>query len=125
MRAALLLVLALALAACQTTPPATSGASSDEAHALYASLTELVKSCWFGSGDATFAGYNYSPEVNAGVPRILIVAKTDPGGRPVLVVEPLGRAAANVYGPLLQAPAGGRAKADLDRWIKGGTGCAA
>ena len=86
MRAALLLVLALALAACQTTPPATSGPSSDEAHALYASLTELVKSCWFGSGDTTFAGYNYSPEVNAGVPRILLVTKTDPGGRPVVPV---------------------------------------
>jgi hypothetical protein len=124
MKGAALLLLA-ALAACQTAPPTTPGASSDEARALYASLTGLVKSCWFGGGDTTFAGYNYSPEVNAGVPRILIVTKADPGGRPVLVVEPLGRAAANVYGPLLQATAGGRAKADLDRWIRGGTGCAA
>ena len=127
MRAWAALLLLAALAACQTAAPVTTtgNRNSPEAHTLYTALTANVKSCWFGSGDPAFATYNYSPEINAGAPRILIVSKSDPGGLPLLVVEPKGTASADIYGPLLQAPVGGRAKADLDRWIKGGTGCAA
>jgi hypothetical protein len=114
----------LALAACQSAAPTTAPRTSDAAHALNTALAGSLKACWF-SGDAAFAGYLYTPEVNAGAPRILIVAKDDPNGRPLLVIEPTGAAAASVYGPLLASPVGARAKGDLDRWIAGGSGCVA
>jgi hypothetical protein len=125
---ALLVLACLALAACQTTAPAPSVSgerpgTSDAAHALYTSLTDRVKACWF-SGDATFANYAYTAEIVADAPRILLVPKNDRDGRPVLVVEPTGSSSASIYGPLLASPAGARAKADLDRWMAGGTGCA-
>jgi hypothetical protein len=122
------LAACLMLAACQTTAPAptVSGerpGTSDAAHALYTSLTDRVKACWF-SGNATFAGYAYTAEIVANAPRILIVPKNDRDGRPVLVIEPTGSSSASIYGPLLAAPAGLRAKSDLDRWMAGSTGCA-
>jgi regulator of RNase E activity RraA len=118
----------LALAACQTTAPTPTASgerpgTSDAAHALYTSLTDRVKACWF-SGNATFAGYAYTAEIVANAPRILIFPKNARDGRPVLVIEPTGSSSASIYGPLLAAPAGVRAKSDLDRWMAGGTGCA-
>jgi hypothetical protein len=112
----------MALAACQTAQPTATGATSDEAHALYARLTETVKTCWF-AGDPAFVAYIYSPEINANAPRILIVPKQEPHGRPVLVIEPKAAANADVYGPLLASPAGDRVRADLGRWLKGTSDC--
>lgn len=118
-------LLCLALAACQTSAPTPSRSGlSDAAHALHTRLTEAVKTCWF-SGDPAFAGYVYTPEVNAGAPRILVVSRDNREGRPLLVIEATGAASANVYGPLLTAAAGPRARSDLDRWIAGGSGCTA
>jgi hypothetical protein len=112
---------ALALAGCQSTAPSTN--TFDEAHQLYSALTDTMKTCWF-SGDPAFAGYIYSPEINAATPRILIVPKGQPTVLPLLVVEAKGRAAADYYGPLLASEAGPRIRADLDRWIRGGRACA-
>jgi hypothetical protein len=111
-----------ALAACQTAAPPAPTVSFDEAHALQTRLIETVKTCWF-AGDPVFAAYIYTPEINASQPRILIVSKKDPHGRPVLVVEPKAAATADIYGPLLAEPAGTRIHADLDRWLKGSSAC--
>jgi hypothetical protein len=111
------------LTACQTaTQPTINPRTSDEAHALQARLAETAKTCWFG-GDPAFADYIYSPEVNANAPRILVAPKKEPAGRPVLVIEPKSATTADVYGPLLATPTGGRVRADLGRWLNGATGC--
>lgn len=115
----------LLLVGCQTaTAPAVNTRTSDAAHALYAQLTETLKGCWF-AGDATFADYVYTPEVNGNMPRILLSPKKNPDGRPVLVIEPTGSTTADVYGPLLTTPVGNRVRADLGRWLKGDKGCGA
>ena len=119
---AFILAGASLLAACQTTQPTVSPRTSDEAHALQTRLAETVKTCWF-SGDAAFAGYIYSPEINADAPRILIAPRKEPGGRPVLVIEPKSATTADVYGPMLALPMGARVRADLARWLKGASDC--
>jgi len=116
-------IAGMALAACQTVQPVVRSGTSDEAHALYTRLTEAVRTCWF-SADPAFTAYIYSPEINADAPRILIVPKNDPHGRPVLVIEPKGAATADAYGPLLAGTAGDRVRTDLSRWLKGGVACA-
>jgi hypothetical protein len=121
-RAAGVALAALLLAACQSAGPSSVG-TFDEAHGLYKALTETMKACWF-SGDPAFAAYVYTPEINAGTPRILIVPKGEPTALPLLVVEAKGRASADYFGPLLASESGPRIGADLDRWIKGGRGCA-
>ena len=113
------------LAACQTaTQPTMNTRTSDGAHALQTRLAETVKTCWF-AGDAAFTDYVYSPEINADAPRILIAPRKDPGGRPVLVIEPKGATTADVYGPMLASPMGARVRGDLGRWLKGASDCGA
>jgi hypothetical protein len=114
--------LAAVLSACQTT---TEVADPDEAYTLSTLLAAMIGRCWFADGDQRLAAYHYSPERNADQSRILIVQKADPTGLPALVIEPKGRATVEVYGPLLASPDGGRLHADVDRWVKGGTECAA
>ena len=113
---------AVALAGCQSSGPSDTGTFS-EAQTLFSSLQETMTTCWF-SGDPAFAAYVYTPEINAGTPRILIVQKDEPTALPLLVIEAKGRANADIYGPLLASAEGPRIRADLDRWIKGGRGCA-
>ncbi len=125
MKRAFILAGASLLAACQTaTQPTVNTRTSDEAHALQTRLAETMKTCWF-SGDSAFAGYVYSPEINADAPRILIAPKKEPGGRPVLVIEPNSATTADVYGPMLASPMGARVRADLGRWLNGASDCAA
>jgi hypothetical protein len=116
----------VALAGCQMLgggSPAPVG-SSDDAYFLSTRLAETIGRCWFAPSETAFAGYVYSPERNAGISRILIVKKNQPTSLPVLVVEAKGASAADVYGPLAASATGGRIRADVDRWVKGGTGCA-
>lgn len=124
MKRAFILAGASLLAACQTTQPTVSTRTSDEAHALQTRLAETVKTCWF-AGDAAFTDYVYSPEINADAPRILIAPRKDPGGRPVLVIEPKSATMADVYGPILASPMGARVRADLGRWLNGAPDCKA
>jgi hypothetical protein len=64
---------------------------SDAAYALVNRLSAAMKRCWFMGGDPMFGDYVAAPEPNAsGGPRILVVARSTPDGRPVLVVEILG-----------------------------------
>ena len=121
MRFVAVAIVSAALAACQSSAP-PAGTFAD-ANALHASLSKTMETCWF-SGDAAFAAYVYSPEINAGTPRILVVPKGDPTALPLLVVETKGRSTIDFYGPLLVSEAGPRIRADLGRWSQGGTGCA-
>lgn len=113
------------VAACQssTAPTSAPAQASPQAHALARTIGENIGRCWFAPGETAFAGFIYSPEPNAVVPRVLIVRKAQPAERPVLVIEATGAASISTYGPLLQPPNGGRIQADLDRWTKGGTSC--
>lgn len=113
----------LALAGCQSSQQQQPTGSYNDAVSLYSSIGEQMKACWF-AGDPAFAAYVYSPEINAGTPRILIVPKGEPTALPLLVVEAKGRASADYYGPLLASESAPRIRADLDRWIGGGRGCA-
>ena len=121
-----LAALAAMLSGCQLGGGGGGGGSvdvSDAAYGLSVRLADSIGRCWFAQSDATFAGYVYTPERNAGVSRIMVVKKDQPTGLPALVVEATGAASANVYGPLATSPAGPRIRADVDRWAKGGTGC--
>ena len=120
-RAAAAAIATLALAGCQSVGTSTTGTFA-EAQTLFLALQETMTTCWF-SGDPAFAGYIYTPEINAGTPRILIVPKGTPTALPLLVVEARGRASGEYFGPLLGTSNGARVKADLDRWIMGGRGC--
>jgi hypothetical protein len=114
-------VFAVVAALAAFASPAAASTSS-EAHALFADLTAAMKKCWF-SGDRAFAAYRYAPEVNVGAPRILLLSKKDPHGRPLLVVEPRRAGTADAYGPLLATELAPRIKDDLTRWLKGGSDC--
>ncbi len=98
--------------------------SSSEATALYDHLAGAMKKCWF-SGDPAFAAYRYVPEINAGIPRIMLVDRKAPQSLPRLVVEPKRAGTADAYGPLLASVLAPRIRADLTRWLKGGSECTA
>ena len=114
------------LVACQSKPapsPQQPGTASNEAHQLARKLGETIGKCWFGPGENAFAGYIYSPEPNAVQPRVLIVPKSQPAERPLLVVEARSAANYSVYGPMLDTANGSRIRTDLDRWAKGSSSC--
>ncbi len=100
---------------------------SDAAYALATRLGAAMERCWFMGGDRDFGDYVYSPEPNAtGGPRILVVPRASPDGRPLLVIEILGsgpKPRVNVYGPLAAGPAADRIGRDLRRWLDGGDAC--
>lgn len=123
MRAAAIALGALALAACQSSSSEPPPGRYNDAVSLYSAIGDQMKACWF-AGDPAFAPYVYAPEINAGTPRILLVPKGEPTALPLLVVEAKGRASADYYGPLLSGESGPRIRADLDRWVRGGRGCA-
>ena len=119
-------LVAAGLAACQSggaSTPAANVPASNEAHNLARAVGNTMAQCWFAPGETAFAGYIYSPEPNAVTPRVLIVPKSQPAERPVLVVEAKGASTLDSYGPLLGGPNAGRIRADLDRWSKGSTSC--
>lgn len=117
----------LAAAFVAATPWAAVAQPSDAAYALVNRLSAAMKRCWFMGGDPMFGDYVAAPEPNAtGGPRILVVARNTPDGRPSLVVEILGagpKPRVNVYGPLATGAGGERIGRDLRRWLDGGDGC--
>jgi hypothetical protein len=119
-------LFAAGLAACQSGgggTPSANAPASNEAHNLARAVGNTMAQCWFAPGETAFAGYIYSPEPNAVTPRVLIVPKSQPAERPVLVVEAKSASTLDSYGPLLGGPNAGRIRADLDRWSKGSTSC--
>jgi hypothetical protein len=122
------LALAASLLLAAPVPARAAGDSGGTTHDLAARLGAAMQRCWFAGGDRHFGDYVYSPEPNAsGGPRILVVPRTVPDGRPVLVIEIRevdGRPHINVYGPLATGPVAERVAADLRRWLDGVEGCA-
>ena len=124
---AALIAGAMTVAVVAAIPPAAVAQPSDAAYSLVNRLSAAMKRCWFMGGDPMFGNYVAAPEPNAsGGPRILVVARNTPDGRPVLVVEILGagpKPRVNVYGPLAVGAAADRIGRDLRRWLDGGDGC--
>ena len=131
-RNALLLTLALsapaALSACQATGPGNSAfKTSKRALPAMEQVALAARECWFRSNDADFRPYRMAPELNSfsGRPRILVVPKPDPNGRPLAVIEAHGDpATVDAYGPLMEQPIGERINKDLKRWTGDSSSCA-
>lgn len=121
MRLALAALAGIALAGCQSAQT-TRAPAGEGAHLANAALSATIRTCWF-SGDPAFAEFSYAPEANIAQPRILIVPKKEPGGRPALVIEPKGGGVVEMYGPLLQSASGARISADVARWRTGSSAC--
>ena len=121
------LAATLAAALTAAAPSGAAAQPSDAAYALVNRLSAAMKRCWFMGGDPMFGDYVAAPEPNAtGGPRILVVARNTPDGRPSLVVEILGagpKPRVNVYGPLAAGVAADRIGRDLRRWLDGGDAC--
>ncbi len=102
--------------------------NSAAAYAMAGDFAGLIGRCWFAKGETAFAGYEHASETNAiaGPPRILLVEKTAPHGRPALVIEfktTTGALDIAVYGPLAASDKAPRIQTDLQRWATGGKGC--
>ncbi|MBX3577094.1 MAG: hypothetical protein KF723_07780 [Rhizobiaceae bacterium] len=124
------LLLALALAACQSAqqsaPPASSGKSA--ALRTMEQVATAAHKCWFASGDKAFKPYRFANELNSmtGNPRFLLVPAKNFGGLPALVVQASGNSTrVDTFGPLLSEPLGARVSADIARWSAGSTDCGA
>jgi hypothetical protein len=92
-------------------------------------FAKLIGKCWLAKGQADFAGYVHASEINAiaGPPRVLLVDKKTPHGRPALVIEfktSAGAVDIAVYGPLAAGAKAQIIEADLKRWASGGRECA-
>ena len=119
------LVVASVLAACQTKPE-TPPAANRAALPVMERVALGANACWFKSGDAAFKPYRLAPELNSfsGRPRILVVHKTRPEARPLLVVHAEGNPAKlEAFGPLMGEAVGARVTRDVNRWAAGGQGC--
>jgi len=120
-----LVVLGVALAACQPDRPAAVTANR-AALPTMERVALAANSCWFKSGDAAFKPYRLAPELNSfsGRPRILAVPRNSPESRPMLVVQAEGNPARlDAFGPMMSGPDGERIKRDVLRWAGGATGC--
>ena len=125
------LAAALAAAGCQSAPKKDylEFSAAGEPTAVASALAKQIGACWFGAGDNDrFDGLVYAPELNAyaGRPRILLVAETDPGGLPTLVIEAseAGKeTSVKVFGPLLASQQGTRIAREIGLWSAGQPGC--
>lgn len=123
-----LLLLTVGLAACS--PHAGPGnielASSEPALKTMEHVAITANRCWFKSNNSEFKRYGFEPELQSysGRPRVLVVPRNTPGGKPILVIEAEGNPArVSVYGPLMAAPQGNAIGEDIDRWVKGDNQC--
>ena len=105
-------------------PGLAEGAGAIDAAA--ARISAAIGKCWFAKGETIFAGYIYVPEIDAyvGPPRILLVPKKSPHGKPALVIEfSAAKRKIDIYGPLADTPKVTRIEADIGRWAAGGESC--
>lgn len=120
---AALAALATIVSACQSKTP---GGPDRSALSTMERVAVGANTCWFKSGDAAFAAYRLAPELNSfsGRPRILVVHKASPEGRPLLVVQAEGNPARlQAFGPMMAEPVSTRVAADVQRWSAGGKAC--
>ncbi|MGQ7791856.1 hypothetical protein ACUN0C_05545 [Faunimonas sp. B44] len=128
---AVCLSLAAGLAGCVSAPQPggqdyLSYRASGNPIAVSEHVSGQVGACWFGADRGAFAGYAYTPEIDTGRARVLIVAANDPAGLPKLVIESTASGpgtGVKLFGPLLAGPQGGRIQADVARWSSGAAGC--
>ncbi len=112
------------LTGCQSAKVEEPAATNQAAYTLTRHIGDEIAKCWFDeAGIQTFGKYSYSPEPGNTPPRVLLVPKDKPTDPPVLVIEALGANQVNLFGPLLDSPAGARIRTDVDRWAKGGEDC--
>lgn len=117
--------MALLAASCQSHAPSTSSAD----RAPLPTMERVMRgasACWFKSGDAAFASYQLAPELNSftGRPRILVVERSKPTGRPVLVVQAEGNPSKlDAFGPMMDGASSVRITHDVVRWASGTSGC--
>lgn len=117
--------LAAMLASCQSAPK-TQPAASRAALPTMERVAVNANACWFKSGDPAFKAYRLAPELNSftGRPRILVVHRNSPEGRPLLVVQAEGNPSKlDAFGPLMNEPVGARIARDVVRWGSGSKGC--
>ena len=124
------IVFAFALAGCQSKKPEAVLAPSGKSAALrkMERVAIAAHTCWFASKDEAFRAYRMSNELTSfsGRPRFLLVPAKSMESRPLLVVQAEGsEARMEVFGPLLEGDLGPRISADVGRWSKGDTSCAA
>ncbi|MDK4737655.1 hypothetical protein PH547_02115 [Rhizobium sp. CNPSo 3464] len=123
--AATLAALGLLFTSCTTRAPTVT----TEQHSALSTMERVMlnaNACWFKSADPVFAGYQLAPELNSytGRPRILVVDKKHPTGRPSLVVQAEGNPAQlQAFGPMMSGASGGRITGDVNRWAAGTKGC--
>lgn len=123
--AAALVTLGLFVASCATRAPTTVTADRSALSTMERVMVS-ANACWFKSADPAFAGYQLAPELNSftGRPRILVVDKKHPTGRPSLVVQAEGNPAQlQAFGPMISGASGGRITGDVNRWAAGTKGC--
>ena len=123
--ATVLAAAGLAVASCQTKAPSPS-ANDRAALPTMERVMHGASACWFKSGDAAFAAYQLAPELNSftGRPRILVVDRRNPTGRPLLVVQAEGNPAKlDAFGPMMGSSASSRIARDVTRWGNGAAGC--
>ncbi|APO74967.1 hypothetical protein AM571_CH02158 [Rhizobium etli 8C-3] len=116
--------LCILLASCQSSAP--SSGPDRSALSTMERVAVGANSCWFKSGDAAFSAYRLAPELNSftGRPRILVVHKNSPEGRPLLVVQAEGNPARlQAFGPMMSEPVSTRIASDVTRWSGGGKTC--
>ena len=124
---AVLAALAMLAAGCQSkqTPTITL----NESHTALSTMERVAvaaNGCWFKSADPAFARYVMAPELNSftGRPRILVVERSQPTGRPLLVVQAEGNPAKlAAFGPMMGGASGARISADVNRWAGGTKSC--
>lgn len=125
------MVLAAALAACQTEPaggPLIATVDRTAAVAVLQQVNGAAHACWIRSRDRDFADYRLIPELDTrvGKPRLLLVRARTAQGLPQLVIEAEGTPVRlTTYGPLAQGPLSARINTDVTRWATGGSGCKA
>lgn len=125
--AAALAGLTALVASCQA--PQAPMITLNESHSALSTMERVAvaaNGCWFKSSDPAFARYAMAPELNSftGRPRILVVERSRPTGRPLLVVQAEGNPAKlAAFGPMMSGAGGVRIAADVNRWAGGARGC--
>lgn len=120
-----LVLLAAGLVSCQSAPPSAPVANR-AALPTMERVALAANACWFKSKDPAFSDYRLAPELNSfsGRPRILVVHRTRPEARPLLVVQAEGNPAKlDAFGPMMGDASAARISSDVTRWANGGKGC--
>ncbi|WFR96948.1 hypothetical protein [Rhizobium tumorigenes] len=125
--AATLSALAVFAASCQSKrAPEVTLTQPRTALSTMERVAVAAHGCWFKSSDPAFARYTMAPELNSftGRPRFLVVERSQPTGRPLLVVQAEGDPAKlAAFGPLMNGPNSARITSDINRWAGGTKGC--